>query len=256
VLLRVSFNLKENFDWPLIKKKLGHFHLEAQSGSVNKHEIVGVLGENGIGKTSFIKILAGLTKPDTGKIDGKIKVAYKPQYLETESDQLVAEFLKDAVNNYTNQLINPLEVNKLLTKKLSQLSGGELQKVSIVHCLSQEADLMLLDEPSAYLDIEQRLLVSKVIKNLTEERELTVLVVDHDLMFLDYLSDRLIVFTGIPAKEGLLKGPFTMEEGMNMFLGDLGISLRRDHNSKRPRINKVDSVKDREQKGKGKLYYS
>ena len=116
--------------------------------------------------------------------------------------------------------------------------------------------MILLDEPSAYLDIEQRLLVSKVIKNVTEERELTVLVVDHDLMFLDYISDRLMVFSGVPAKEGLLKGPFEMEEGMNLFLGDLNISLRRDHNSKRPRINKAGSVKDREQRGKGKLYYS
>ena len=241
--------------WPEISKKLGKFKLGAEAGGLNRNEVIGVLGENGIGKTSFIKILAGLIKPDSGKIDGKLKVAYKPQYLETESDQLVADFLKEAVNNYTNQLINPLEVDRLLTKKLSQLSGGELQKVSIVHCLGQDADLMLLDEPSAYLDIEQRLLVSKVIKNVTEERELTVLIVDHDLMFLDHLSDRLVVFTGTPAKEGLLKGPFNMEEGMNLFLGDLNISLRRDHNSKRPRINKAGSVKDREQKGKGKLYY-
>ncbi len=242
--------------WTETSKKLGKFQLKAEAGELNQNEVIGVLGENGIGKTSFIKILAGLIKTNSGKINGKVKVAYKPQYLETESDQLVAEFLKDAINNYSTQLINPLEIDKLLTKKLSQLSGGELQKVSIVHCLSQEADLILLDEPSAYLDIEQRLLVSKVIKNVTEERELTVLVVDHDLMFLDYISDRLMVFSGVPAKEGLLKGPFEMEEGMNLFLGDLNISLRRDHNSKRPRINKAGSVKDREQRGKGKLYYS
>jgi len=166
------------------------------------------------------------------------------------------EFLDEAIKNYQNQLIKPLEIEKLMMKKLSELSGGELQKVSIVKCLSQEAELFLLDEPSAYLDVEQRLLISKVIKNLTAEREVAVLVVDHDLMFLDYLSDRLIVFTGEPAKNGLLRGPFEMVEGMNLFLEELGISLRRDPNSHRPRINKVGSVKDREQRAEGKLYYN
>jgi ATP-binding cassette, sub-family E, member 1 len=241
--------------WDRLSKKLGNFVFETEEGSLNKNEIVGVLGENGIGKTSFVKILAGLVELDSGKIDAEVKVAYKPQYLETDSSQLVMEYLDSAVKNYQNQLIKPLEVEKLLMKKLGELSGGELQKVSIVHCLSQEAELFLLDEPSAYLDVEQRLLISKVIKNLTAEREITVLVVDHDLMFLDYLSDRLVVFTGEPAKSGLLQGPFSMVDGMNLFLEELEISLRRDPNSHRPRINKVGSVKDREQRQEGKLYY-
>ena len=200
--------------------------------------------------------MAGLIDLDSGEIDAEVKVAYKPQYLDTDSSQLVMEYLNLAVENYQNQLITPLGVDKLMMKKLSELSGGELQKVSIVKCLSQEAELFLLDEPSAYLDVEQRLLISKVIKSLTAEREITVLVVDHDLMFLDYLSDRLVVFTGEPAKSGLLQGPFEMVDGMNLFLEELGISLRRDPHSHRPRINKVGSVKDREQRAEGKLYYN
>jgi ATP-binding cassette, sub-family E, member 1 len=247
---------KRLISWTNLKKQLGSFKLEAEAGELNKNEIIGVLGENGIGKTSFIKVLAGLVKLDSGVIDGGVKVAYKPQYLETDSDMMVAEFLVDAVNHYDIPLIRPLEINKLLTKKLSELSGGELQKVSIVHCLSQEAELFLLDEPSAYLDVEQRLLISKVLKNITNEREITVLVVDHDLMFLDYLSDRLLVFSGEPAKSGLLSGPYSKEEGMNKFLLDLDITLRRDPNSRRPRINKIGSVKDREQRAEGKMYYS
>ena len=242
--------------WNKLSKKLGNFLLEAEEGSLNKNEIIGVLGENGIGKTSFVKVLAGLVELDSGEIDSEVKVAYKPQYLETDSSELVMQYLDSAVENYQNQLITPLGVDKLMMKKLSELSGGELQKVSIVKCLSQEAELFLLDEPSAYLDVEQRLLISKVIKSLTAEREITVLVVDHDLMFLDYLSDRLVVFTGEPAKSGLLQGPFEMVDGMNLFLEELGISLRRDPHSHRPRINKVGSVKDREQRAEGKLYYN
>jgi ATP-binding cassette, sub-family E, member 1 len=241
--------------WKNLKKKLGNFELETKEGVLYKNEIVGVLGENGIGKTSFIKIIAGLIEADEGEMDTEVKVAYKPQYLETDSEIMVAEFLQDAVNNYTNQLINPLGINSLLTRKLCNLSGGELQKVSIAHCLSQDASLFLLDEPSAYLDVEQRLSISKIIKNIAFERDVTILVVDHDLMFLDYLSDRLIVFSGEPAKSGLLKGPFKMEEGMNMFLTELDITLRRDVGSHRPRINKPESVKDREQRAEGKMYY-
>lgn len=242
--------------WESLNKKLGNFVLEAEAGTLNRNEIIGVLGENGIGKTSFIKILAGLIEPDNGTVDKSVRVSYKPQYLETSSDKLVLEFLSEAIRNYTTQLVQPLELDKLFTKKLSELSGGELQKVSIAKCLSQDAELFLLDEPSAYLDVEQRLKISKIIRHLAEERSITVLVVDHDLMFIDNISHRLIVFIGEPAKHGLLKGPFKMEEGMNLFLSELGITLRRDMGSKRPRINKLDSVKDREQREQNKWYYN
>ncbi len=242
--------------WQKLEKKLGNFNLQAESGSLYKNEIIGVLGENGIGKTSFIKMLAGVFDPDSGEIDTKIKVALKPQYLESESELTVLEFLTEAVAKYSNQLIKPLDLEKLFSSKLSQLSGGQLQRVAIAHCLAQDAELFLLDEPSAYLDVEQRLIVSKVIKNVANERDVTVLVVDHDLMFLDYLSSRLIVFSGQPAKQGLLQGPFSKEEGMNKFLQEIGITLRRDMHSHRPRINKPGSVKDREQKESGRWYYN
>lgn len=240
--------------WKDLQVKLGNFQLKAPEGNLYYKEIVGVLGENGIGKTSFVKILAGLIKPDQGEIDGQVKVAYKPQYLNSESNILVADYLQLAIEHHEQQLIKPLDLEKLFHQKLSELSGGQLQRVALAYCLSQPAELFLLDEPSAYLDVEQRLLVSKIIKNVAQERNVTIMVVDHDLMFLDYLSDRLIVFTGEPAKHGQLHGPFSLEAGMNMFLRELGITLRRDVNSQRPRINKPDSVKDREQKEKNKLY--
>ena len=241
--------------WEGIQKKLGKFELEAKKGEIYKNSVVGVLGANGIGKTSFVKILAGVLKQDEGGINEKVVVSYKPQYLKSDSSQFVADFLKEAITKYNNQIIVPLEIKPLLTQQINQLSGGELQRVSIAKALSQEAQLFLLDEPSAYLDVEQRLIISKVIKEFMEQKGTAALIVDHDLLFIDYLSYNLLVFEGTPAIHGEAKGPFDMEKGMNMFLEDLGISFRKDEESNRPRANKVGSVKDREQKAAGKLYY-
>jgi len=241
--------------WQGIEKNLGKFNLKAEKGSIYRKDVVGILGENGIGKTSFIKILAEVEKPDKGEVTQKITVSYKPQYLESSSDEIVINVLQEAVQKYTNQIINPLNIKPLLDKKLSELSGGELQRVSIALCLSKKADLYLLDEPSAYLDVEQRLIVSKIIRDVMEQRGCSALIVDHDLLFIDYLSQRLLIFEGVPAKKGQAKGPFDMEDGMNLFLKELGITFRRDPESNRPRANKEGSVKDREQKAKGKYYY-
>lgn len=240
--------------WNEINLKLDGFKLNSEVGSLMKEEVVGVLGENGIGKTTFVKVLANILKPSKGEILKEVKVSYKPQYLEP-TDETVSDFLKDAIEIYENQLIIPLELKPLLQRKLTELSGGELQRVMITKCLAEKADLFLLDEPSAYLDVEQRLFVSKLIKNIMEERGKTALIVDHDLLFLDYFSERLMVFRGKPSKEGTATGPYYLEEGMTKFLCDLEITLRRDHESQRPRINKPGSVKDREQKESGKYYY-
>ncbi len=241
--------------WQDIEKNLDGFNLKAPSGKINKGDVIGILGENGIGKTTFVKILADVLKQDKGIISKKVKVSYKPQYLQA-SDELVSAVLKDAIPKYTNQLINPLSIQPLFLKKLNELSGGELQRVAIALCLSKDADLYLLDEPSAYLDIEQRLIISNLIRDLVEHKGASALVVDHDLLFIDYLSHKLMVFTGKPAVNGTVNGPFNMEDGMNMFLKELKITLRRDELSNMPRVNKEGSVKDREQKEKGKYYYT
>lgn len=242
--------------WSGLKKKLGSFSLEAKEGILHKSLTVGVLGENGIGKTTFVKLLANVLKFDAGEISKQVRVSYKPQHLSTSSSELVMTVLHDAVQNYELQLVRQLQLKDLLLKQMSSLSGGELQRVAIAHCLSQPADLYLLDEPSAYLDVEQRLIVSKVLREIAEQRGCTMLVVDHDLLFIDYLAEKLLVFEGEPARRGCVTGPFSMEDGMNHFLSHLNITMRRDKESLRPRINKPDSRLDRGQKESGKLYYT
>ncbi|HLC66028.1 MAG TPA: ribosome biogenesis/translation initiation ATPase RLI [Candidatus Nanoarchaeia archaeon] len=256
--VRAPENLKSRevlTDWHGIEKVQGKFTLEANEGEIRRRAVIGVLGENGIGKTTFVKILAGVEK-SSGTLSKTVPVSYKPQYLSSISDKTVEEVLQHAINTYEAQLILPLEIRPLLLKKLSMLSGGELQRVAICHALSQKADLYLLDEPSAYLDVEQRLICARVIRNFMDERGASAIIVDHDLLFLDEISNQLMVFDGLPARHGAAHGPFAMEEGMNRFLSLLSITLRRDQESHRPRINKLGSQMDREQRSQNKWYYS
>ena len=153
------------------------------------------------------------------------------------------------------QIERPLEVQPLYNKNVQNLSGGEHQRVAIAIALTRKSDLFLLDEPSAYLDSNQRMNVAKTIRRVMEKGATSALVVDHDIYFLDLISDSIIVFEGEGAKYGSSSGPFNLRTGMNTFLKNVDITFRRDTDSKRPRINKMGSRLDREQKSSGEYYY-
>ncbi len=243
------------------KKYEDGFELIAEGGEIRKGEVTGIVGPNGIGKSTFIKILAGEIEPTTGKIDMDIKVSYKPQYIKADETIAVADLLRSITRQfdtsyYQTEILRPLQLERLLNQSVNELSGGELQRVAIAACLSRQADLYLLDEPSAHLDVEQRVLATKVIRRFAENNKVTAMVVDHDIYMIDMLSDRLLVFEGQPMLRGEVYGPFDMREGMNRFLKNVGITFRRDEETKRPRVNKLDSRLDRAQKAEGEYYYT
>ncbi|MBU0636115.1 ribosome biogenesis/translation initiation ATPase RLI [Candidatus Micrarchaeota archaeon] len=248
------------FSWPKLEKKLGSFELTVEKNCLNQHEVVGVLGPNAIGKTTFVQLLAGTLKPDNITLNQSLKIAYKPQYLERPKNLTVTEAFQKKIKlsheELSNTILKPLEIESVWEKKFSILSGGELQRTAIALTLAQNADIMLMDEPSAGLDVEQRISIAKTIRSTVERTGKSALIVDHDLLFTDYISDRLMVFSGKPAVQGKALGPFSMETGMNTLLKEMNITLRRDKTSKRPRINKSESVLDREQKKSGKYYYA
>lgn len=242
-------------------KSYDRFELLAMPGVIRRSEVVGILGPNGIGKSTYIKILGGMEKPTKGKIDVKLKISYKPQYLKAESDVTVEALLRGITQDfyssyYQSEFVKPMALDRLLDQRLTELSGGELQRVAIIACLSMDADLYLLDEPSAHLDVEQRMMAAKVMRRFAESTERSVVVVDHDIYLIDMLSERLIVFEGEPGVKGIANPPCDMREGMNRFLSAIGITFRRDEDTKRPRVNKPGSKLDRAQREMGEYYYA
>ena len=247
-------------DYSTLKKSYDGFELKVDDGEVRHDEIITAFGPNGIGKTTFAKMLAGVIKPETGKIKKKVQIAYKPQYLVTDFDGTVQELLMTTApsygsNMFKTEILKPFSLEALMDKEVDELSGGELQRLSVAVTLSRESEIYLFDEPTAFLDVEQRLRAAKAIKRVVESRNAAAIIIDHDIVFIDYISDRAMVFEGEPGVEGHASRPMNLRSAMNKFLSSVGITFRRDKETKRPRVNKLESYLDREQKEKGEYYY-
>ena len=253
----VDVETQVKLKWPRITKAIENFSLEVDSGDMNSGEIVGIVGPNGIGKTTFINQLLEYYSKTS---QNQLQVSYKPQYISSDYDGTVEQLLTSAADEYssslfTEQILRPLSINKLLERRITELSGGELQRVAIATCLGKSAQLYLLDEPSAFLDIEERLTVARALRHMVDSRQAFAFVVEHDILAQDFLADRIMVFKGLPSRNGHGSSPLPLRDAMNLFLSDMGITFRRDPDTKRPRINKSDSKLDKEQKSSGEFYY-
>jgi ATP-binding cassette subfamily E protein 1 len=228
-----------------VKFDLG-FELNVKGGEIHENHVVGILGKNGTGKTSFIRALVGEIETDKGKLDLGLEVSYKPQYLFGDSEEVVRDIcFREKIGKKMKGVFN---LGVLEGKKLKELSGGELQRFSVARCLAKDADVYFFDEPSAYLDVEERISVAKAIKDVMVEKGKTAFVVDHDLLLVSYLADSVINFSGESGVKGLASSVVGFEEGVSELLKSLDVTLRKDKESGRPRINKKGSVLDREQK--------
>ena len=247
--------------YPVLEKKYPNFSVTVEPGQIRKGEVLGIMGANALGKTTMMKMIAGAEKPDSGSLYKKIKISYKPQYLLNDVDVDVVSLLNKANEGLIEgsqeeeQIVDPLKIKKLYNKSIKNLSGGELQKVSIAACLLQKVDLYALDEPSAFLDVEDRIAVAKFLQQFTRSFGKSAMVIDHDLQLLDLISDSIVIFQGTSGINGHASSPLPKVDAMNEFLKSLNITFRRDEKSKRPRVNKENSRLDKTQKASSNFYY-
>ncbi|KAL3617417.1 ABC transporter E member 2 [Castilleja foliolosa] len=253
------------YKYPTMTKTQGNFKLKVVGGEFTDSQIVVMLGENGTGKTTFIRMLAGKLKPDS--VEGsdveipKFRISYKPQKITPKFNGTVRMLLQQSIGDkymrpqFMSDVMKPLLIEQLMDQEVMNLSGGELQRVALTICLGKHADLYLIDEPSAYLDSEQRIVAAKVIKRFILHEKKPAFVVEHDFIMATYLADRVIVYEGKPSMDCVANAPQSLLTGMNLFLSHLDITFRRDPTNFRPRINKLDSTKDREQKNAASYYY-
>lgn len=256
----------DKLEYPGTTIKYSGYILNIPQSSVKLSNSINViLGENGTGKTTFINWLGKSlnlnvsVKEQSGGIkkfansDGSF-----PSVLELFHYKIKSNYFN---LTFQNDVIKPLDIEPLLTRKLNELSGGELQRVLIILCLGTPADIYLLDEPSANLDIEKRLKVTKIIKKFIMNYGKTAYIIEHDIMMSVALAQEANSSILLVRQDSYLNEIKTCSisteldfvSGINGFLKLMGITMRiSDHN--RPRINKFDSQLDKEQK-KSENYY-
>ena len=248
-----------NYSYPKMTKTQtkgkSRFILHVEEGSFTDSEIIVLLGENGTGKTTFVRMLAGLLKSDeqvafeeqgmdyeasqAGVPD--LNVSYKPQKISPKFKGTVRELLHKRIRDtyvhpqFASDVMKPLTMDNIIDNGVQNLSGGELQRLAICLALGTPADVYLVDEPSAYLDSEQRINCAKVIKRFIMHSKKTAFVVEHDFIMATYLADRVVVYSGRPGIEATANSPQGLLNGMNAFLKSLEVTFRRDPTNFRPR---------------------
>jgi len=251
-------------EFPALEKQFPRFHLAVGAGGLAKGETVGVVGPNATGKTTFVRMLAGVEPPTSGTPPPGVTVSYKPQYLKATQPASLRERSNALAGDpsfdgklFDRELVPGLHLDEVMDVALTDLSGGELQRAAVALALARPATLYLLDEPSAYLDADERMSMARLLRRQVERQAVSALVVDHDVYFLDLACDALMVFRpdADDGSRGRGDGPFPMREGMNRLLRTVDITFRRDAETLRPRINREGSVLDREQRAKGEYYY-
>ena len=247
--------------YPALKRNYPTFSVSIEPGQVRKGEVLGIMGANALGKTTMMKMIAGVEKPDEGNVDKSVTISYKPQYIPNDFDVEVISVLDKANEGpimgsvEEEQIVEPLKIKKLYNKIIKNLSGGELQKVAVATCLLKKADVYALDEPSAFLDVEDRIAIAKFIQRFVRSYAKSAIIIDHDIQLMDLISDNMVIFEGISGLEGHASSPLTKAEAMNRFLRSLEITFRRDEQTLRPRVNKLGSRLDKQQKDSGHFYY-
>lgn len=209
------------------------------SFAVNNGEFFIVIGPNGSGKTTLMKIIAGLVKPRIGKLEIKgqpikkykrkilaRKIAFVPQQVPTDFPFVVEDVVLFGRSphlgtfglascedlSHSQQAMKFTEISHLARRRLNQLSGGECQRVFIARAICQNPDIIVLDEPTASLDIAHQLRIMDMMEKMKQEKNITVIMVSHDVNLAAMYADTLMLINqGELVKVGPPGGVLTYE---------------------------------------------
>ena len=243
---------RQGVDYPTFQKQLNSFSLSVETGKIHFGEILCILGENGLGKTTFARHLTQTLEA--------VQVSFKPQFLHRKFAGTVREFLTSYTKTFIDSsafrlhILKPFSISHLLDKPIRELSGGELQRCFLAGCLGKKAGLYIIDEGSAFLDVEERLKATRVIRHIVSKNRAACIAIEHDIQIADALADRIMLFEGIPGRKGQTVGPLSKKAGLNRFLKRIDVTFRRDAETGRARLNKLGSRLDRDQR-KNDAYY-
>ncbi len=201
---------------------LQHISFDIQPG-----EFIGLAGPNGSGKTTLLRLLVNLLKPSSGSIEldglplSKIpsrqiarRLAYVPQEHHSEFQFSVHEIVLMGRTPYLNtfgfereedfavasEMMKLMHIDHLADHAIGDLSDGERQRAYLARALVQEADILLLDEPNAHLDIAHQIGIFSILKSINTKKPLTVVFVVHDLNLASLFSQRIVLL-----KDGFLE---------------------------------------------------
>ena len=212
------------------------------------------MGQNGCGKSTFMNTLAN-------HFTSKLPISHKSQEITLDYKGTVQSLLEREINYslsdtfFRSLVMKPLQIDSMKDRAVCNLSGGEKQRLAITICLGTGASIYFIDEPSASLDCEQRMIVAKAIrKYVVDHLGKACLLIEHDFLMSSVISDRIIVMEGTPGISIVANQSIGLGDGFNKFLKQLDVTFRRDMENGRPRINKRGSVIDQEQKKAGQYF--